>query len=194
MRPRRRSRPRYLSLASPAVAHFHPSLSAWIARAQSTAFRPEPDYYSSRADWAREWLRSFPHFLRAETAIFERASNVADLRFGWARRIRYARTVHPQFIARPEFRAAMFGPVDPGPRRFRVAYLGNRQPAPRAERLDAMLRALHADSRVKMHHRYPSASTGDLEALWIEYGAEGSRTRPRTGDLRRRRSPKPISA
>jgi hypothetical protein len=153
---------------------FHPSFRPWLARANTAAFRPEPDFYASRADWAREWLRSFPCFLRARIAILERASSPADLRFGHVRHIRYARTVHPQFIALPRYRAAMFGSVASEQRRFRVVYLGNRQPAPRAERLDAMQRALQADARVRITDRYSSPAGSGMEALWIEYGAEGS--------------------
>ena len=150
------------------------ALRPWLDRAAAAAFRPEPDRYASRADWVRELMRSFPFYLRARIAIFEREPNLLDLRFGRQRRIRYARTVHPQFLSLPALRAAMFGPVDPAPRRFRIAFMGNRQPPERAVRLEAMRRALTSDPRVRIVGQYPSARGGDLEAMWLEYGIAGT--------------------
>lgn len=126
------------------------ALRPWLDRAASAAFRPEPDRYASRADWVRELVLSFPFYLRARTGIFEREPNRLDLGFGAQRRIRYARTVHPQFLSQPAFRAAMFGAADPAPRRFRITFMGNRQPPERAARLDAMMRALTSDPRVRL--------------------------------------------
>ena len=146
------------------------ALRPWLDRAAAAAFRPEQDRYGSRADAVRELVRSFPFQLRARIGIFEREPHWLDLRFGLQRRIRYARTVHPQYLSQPAFRAAMFGPVEPAPRRFRVAFMGNRQPPERAARLEAMMRALTSDPRVGIVREYPSARRGDLEAMWLEYG------------------------
>lgn len=150
------------------------ALRPWLDCAASAAFRPEQDRYASRADGVRELVRSFPFYLRARIGIFEREPNRLDLRFGAQRRIRYARTVHPQYLSQPAFRAAMFGPVDPAPRRFRIAFMGNRQPPERAVRLDAMMRALTSDPRVGMVRKYPSERGGNLEAMWLEYGIAGT--------------------
>lgn len=150
------------------------ALRPWLDRAAGAAFRPEQDRYASRADVVRELVRSFPYYLRARLGIFEREPNRLDLRFGMQRRIHYARTVHPQYLSQPAFRAAMFGPINPAPRRFRLAFMGNRQPPERAARLDAMMRALASDSRVGVVRQYPSERGGDLEAMWLEYGIAGA--------------------
>jgi hypothetical protein len=68
-------------------------------------------------EWVREAVRSFPHYLHA-------------------RRIKVAPYVHPQFLTNSEWSKAAFGSVDIDRRRkFRLGFIGNRNPPERISRL-----------------------------------------------------------
>ncbi len=137
---------------------------------------PESNQYASRADWLRELARAFPHFLRARFVILEREPHPLDFRFGCRRRVLYTPSVHPQYLSDPRLRDAMCAAAPAGRRRFRVTFLGNRQPPERTVRLESCLRELRTAHEVAISAHYPSERASDAEALWIEYDiAAGTR-------------------
>lgn len=153
-----------------------PALAAWLARSAASAIFPEANRYGGRADWLRELARAFPHFLRARFLILERRPLPSDFRFGCLRRVIYTPSVHPQFLSEPLLRAAMFGAVPGGIRRFKLAFLGNRQPPERSLRLEACLAALRAQEGLAIAADGAPRGPGALQALWIEYDiAAGTR-------------------
>lgn len=151
-------------------APFERSLSGWLKLTRASAIYPEANYYGSRFDWLREMARGFSHLLRARFAIFERAPQPLDFRFGCRRRLYFPPSVHPQYLADPDLRNAMLAPVPAGPRRFRVAFVGNRQPPERGVRLDSVLHTVKSVAGISLTTRFPSERASDAEALWIEYG------------------------
>lgn len=153
-----------------------PALNAWLRQSAEVAIFPEANHYGSRADWLRELVRSFPQYLRARFVILERESRALDFRFGCRRRVLYTPSVHPQFQVDPARREAMFGPVPEQARRFRITFLGNRQPPERSTRLDACLAALRAEPALPMTADYHQPPGVGQEVLWIEYDlAAGTR-------------------
>ena len=153
-----------------------PALAAWLARAEASAIFPAGNHYGSRLDWLRELKHSFPHFLHARFLILERQSRPLDFRFGCWRRVSYAPSVHPNYLSNPQGAELMFSPPPEGPRRFRISFVGNRQPAERSARLDACLAALRAHPALSITADPRSESPGSRQALWIEYDlAAGTR-------------------
>ena len=100
----------------------------WRERANSAVYLSSaPGCPFGWREWAREAVRSFPHYLSA-------------------RRIRFAPYVHPQFLTNSEWNQAAFGSVDIDKRRnARIGFMGNRNPPERICRLaqckDALVRA-----------------------------------------------------
>ncbi len=146
-----------------------PALPGWLRKSEAAAIFPETSSYGSRADWLRELARSFPAFLRARFLILEREARPMDFRFGCRRRVFYTPSVHPQFLSRPALREVMFGAVSDAPRRFRITFMGNRQPPERSTRLDACLAALRAQQGFAITTEYRNQASGNPEVLWIEY-------------------------
>ena len=154
-----------------------PRLRQWMSRSDGWAIFPSGAHYGSRADWLRELRHSFPEYLRARFLILERDSRLFDFRFFCRKHVHYTPSAHPSFLSDPARREAMFGAVpSTGPRRFRVMFVGNRLPEERSVRLDACLGALRACPAISMTSDYPSAASGGMEGLWIEYElAKGTR-------------------
>ncbi|HYR59396.1 MAG TPA: hypothetical protein VEO95_12235, partial [Chthoniobacteraceae bacterium] len=149
----------------------HPSLRGWLQQSAMSAIFPESNHYGGRADWLRELARAFPHFLRARFLILEREPRPLDFRFCCRRHLLYTPSVHPQYLSDPHLRDAMCSAAPAGPRRFRVTFLGNRQPPERTARLESCLRELRKTRDVAIAAGYPSERRGGAEALWIEYDA-----------------------
>jgi hypothetical protein len=153
-----------------------PALREWLRRSEEMAIFPEANRYGSSVDWLRELARSFPRFLRARFVILERKARLLDFRFGCSRRLVYTPSVHPQFLHDEARREAMFGPVNFDDRRFRIAFLGNRQPPERSARLDASLRALREHPALSLVTDFEKVPVDGMKALWLEYDTAAGTT------------------
>jgi hypothetical protein len=112
----------------------------WRARAKSAVYLLASEGPVSWPDWLRETVRSFPHYLRA-------------------RKITFRPYIHPGLIANSEWFKASLGPIDiDDRRRWRLGFLGNRQPPERIARLAQCKDAfVGAENRVNWHeyeHNY----------------------------------------
>jgi hypothetical protein len=109
-------------------------LGLWRTLASSIVYMSRIDGPIGVKDRIRETVRSFPHYLQA-------------------RRIRFSPYIHPGLIANCEWLKASFAPIDiDATRRWRLGFLGNRQPPERMRRLARCKAALAgAESRVKWH-------------------------------------------
>jgi hypothetical protein len=98
-------------------ARISDKLYRWRAHAKSAGYLPVSQGESGWRDWLRETVRSFPHYVRA-------------------RKITFVPYIHPQFIANPDWLKASFTSIDiDARRRWRVGFLGNREPPERTARL-----------------------------------------------------------
>lgn len=129
-------------------------LKGWRAGASSTVYLSRNNRSGGWRDVARELVRSFPHYLGA-------------------RRIEFAPYIHPGLMANRDLLAACFSVLDPEvPRRWRVGFLGNRQPPERARRLAQCREALVGSAHCAKWHEYggweSSGSRGIEPAEYIE--------------------------
>jgi hypothetical protein len=121
-------------------------LAPWRARAQSAAYLWPSEGPPNRGDWWRETIRSFPHYL-------------------WARKIALRPYIHPQLFANPKWRQSSFEPIGADvPRRWRIGFLGNRQPAERTARLVQCKEALIGVDRVQWHE-YGDGATNEPRGI-----------------------------
>jgi len=126
-------------------------LDPWRARAQSAAYLRPSEGPASWGDWWRETIRSFPHYLRA-------------------RKITLRPYIHPGLFANPKWRQSSFEPIDvDAPRRWRIGFLGNRQPPERTARLVECRKALVGVDRVQWHEYGDGASNGRRGIAPMEY-------------------------
>jgi hypothetical protein len=110
------------------------NFAPWRARAKSAVYLLPSEGPVSWPDWLRETVRSFPHYLRA-------------------RKITFRPYIHPALIANSEWFKASLGPIDiDDRRRWRLGFLGNRQPPERIARLAQCKDAfVGAENRVNWH-------------------------------------------
>ena len=96
----------------------------WRKRARSLAVVPSREGRMTQREWARELVRSFPHY------------------FG-ARRISFFPYVHPQLLLHPQWRERLLGSFDEkAERKHRICFVGCTQPPERGVRLEQCRRAL----------------------------------------------------
>ncbi len=123
----------------------------WRARAKSVVYLSPTEGPLSWQDWLRETVRSFPHYVGA-------------------RKITYSPYIHPGLMANSEWLKASFRGIDAdAPRRWRVGFLGNRQPPERMARLAQCKCAIGAGHRVKWHEYGGWESAGPRGIEPLEY-------------------------
>ena len=96
----------------------------WRKYARSVAYLPSREGRITQREWAREVVRSFPHY------------------FG-ARRISFFPYVHPELLLHPQWRERLLGSFDANAEReHRICFVGCTQPPERGVRLEQCRRAL----------------------------------------------------
>ena len=141
--------------------------------ARNAAFLPATWEISSLGDRLRELVRSFPHYLGARFAVFSgRRPLSGRWQFLLQRPVFYAPFIHPHFLTNVDWLAAATVPVSSqARRRFRVGFLGNRQPPERVGQLAQCHQAL-VDASVSIVGADLEPSSGQ-SAVWIVYGDGG---------------------
>ena len=124
----------------------------WRAKARRAAYLPSREGRLTWREFARQVVRSFPHYLIAEMITF----------------VPY---VHPQFLFHPDWTSRLLGSFDAASqRRFRICFSGCRQPPERSERLDQCRKALVGEERRTYWHDYTDVeSTGPRGVDPMEY-------------------------
>jgi hypothetical protein len=144
---------------------------AWRTKAGAAAFLLSGVRYDDPKDRLRELVRSWPHYLGARVAIY-RQSPVARWRnfpFYGQKPVYFSPYLHPQYFAESKLSDA-FTPISSvEQRRFRVGFLGNRQPAERIAQL-AQCRQAIDEAGIAVIGRDLNSSVSKAEAVWIEYG------------------------
>jgi hypothetical protein len=150
-------------------------LAAWRAKAAAVAFLLSDIRYDDHKDRLRELVRSWPHYLAASFAIY-RHSPVARWRnfpFYWQKPVYFTSYLHPHYFAPGELSNAFSGVSSTEQRRFRLGFLGNRQPPRRAVQL-AQCRQAIDDAGITMIGPDLEPSESENQAVWVEYGESGS--------------------
>ena len=143
----------------------------WRSKSVATAFLVSGIFYGNYKNRLRELVRSWPHFLGASCAIYQR-SPVARWRtfpFYGQKPVYYSPYLHPQFFVPTELSKAFSVVKSSGHRRFRLGFLGNGQPAARAAPLAQCRQAIDEANLTVIGRDLRSVSSTD-QALWVEYG------------------------
>jgi len=149
-------------------------LTAWRKRAAAVACLSDirrGDY----KDRLRELVRSWPHYLGASRLIY-RHSPVARWRtfpFYRQKPVYFSPYLHPHYFA-PEALNDAFSAVKSGERRrFRLGFLGNRQPPTRAAQLAQCQQAIDEAGVTVIGSNLEHLDSPN-KAVWVEYGGSES--------------------
>jgi hypothetical protein len=150
-------------------------LTAWRNKAAAVAFLLSDIGHVDYKNRLRELVRSWPHYLGASRAIY-RHSPVARWRtfpFYRQKPVYFSPYLHPQYFVPAELSNAFSIVKSTVQRRFRLGFLGNRQPPRRAAQLAQCRRAIEeAGITVIGSHLESSDSTNQV--VWVEYGGSES--------------------
>ena len=146
-------------------------LPAWRAKSAAAAFLLSDIRYGEFKDRLRELLRSWPHYLDASLAIYQHSPKARWRNFPFYRQraVYFTPYLHPQYFVSAELSNAFSEVISAEQRRFRIGFLGNREPPRRAEQL-AQCRQAIGDAGIKMIGPELGPPDRENQAVWIVYG------------------------
>jgi hypothetical protein len=148
----------------------------WRRKSLAAAFLISGIFYDNYKNRLRELVRSWPHYLGASHAIYQRSpvARWQTFPFYGQRPVYYSPYLHPEFFVSTKLDKA-FGVVKSSEqRRFRLGFLGNGQPAARAARLAQCRQAIDEAGLTLVGDDLKPVNGRD-QALWVEYGGPVSR-------------------
>lgn len=158
----------------------NPRLDRWVRAAGRIGCLTVPELRADLRGVVRELVRGFPYIMQARAVVLQVERGRRHPYFFVPRKAYFTPSTHPQFLTSPAYRQAMFGerPSLTPFRRFRLGFIGNRQPPER----DAVLRRirywLERQPAIRLHEEFGPETNepdGSLDVLWIEYGDDDSR-------------------